>query len=108
MVEGNVGDYRERQADGSTTYRAFVDPSGGSEDSFTVAISHRDRKNDLVVIDAVRERVPPFSPAQVVEDFAALLKSYRISKVTGDHYAGEFPRELFRKHGISLRIVEAD
>ena len=104
VVEGNVGDYRERQADGSTTYRAFVDPSGGSEDSFTLAISHRDRKNDLVIIDAIRERVPPFSPEQVVEDFAALLKSYRIGKVTGDHYAGEFPRELFRKHGISYEL----
>ena len=56
------------------------------------------------MIDAVRERVPPFSPEQVVDDFAALCKSYRISKVTGDHYAGEFPRELFRKHSISYEV----
>jgi hypothetical protein len=99
VVEACVGDYREQQHVAGITYRAFVDPSGGSEDSFTLAISHRDRKNDLVVIDAVRERHPPFSPEQVVEDFAALCKAFYITKVTGDHYAGEFPRELFRKHG---------
>jgi hypothetical protein len=104
VVEACVGDYREQQHVAGTTYAAFVDPSGGSEDSFTLAISHRDRKNDLVVIDAVRERHPPFSPEQVVEDFAALCKAFHITKVTGDHYAGEFPRELFRKHHISYEL----
>jgi hypothetical protein len=104
VVEGCVGDYREQQAAANTTYRCFVDPSGGSEDSFTLAISHRDRRNDLVIIDCVRERVPPFSPEQVVADFAALCQSYRVANVVGDHYAGEFPRELFRKHGISYEV----
>src|SRR5206468_2392083 len=28
-------------------------------------------------------------------------KSYRISKVVGDRYAGEWPAEAFRRHGIS-------
>jgi hypothetical protein len=103
-VEACIGDHREMQHIAGTTYRAFVDPSGGSEDSFTLAVSHRDRKNDRIVIDAVRERRPPFSPEQVVEDFAVLLKSYGVTKVTGDHYAGEFPRELFRKHGIAYEV----
>jgi hypothetical protein len=40
----------------------------------------------------------------VVEDFAALCKAFYITKVTGDHYAGEFPRELFRKHGIGYEL----
>ncbi len=44
--------------------------------------------------------LPPFSPEGVVAEFVDLLKSYRISKVTGDRYAGEWPREAFRKHGI--------
>jgi hypothetical protein len=57
-----------------------------------------------VVIDAVREVRPPFSPEQVIGDFVALLKSYRITRVTGDRYAGEFPRELFRKHGIGYEL----
>jgi hypothetical protein len=36
----------------------------------------------------------------VVGEFSALLKSYRVSKITGDRYAGEWLREHFRKHGI--------
>jgi hypothetical protein len=42
----------------------------------------------------------------VVHDFAALLKSHRVSRVTGDRYAGEFPRELFRKHGIAYDLAK--
>jgi len=82
-----------------TSYVAFVDPSGGSSDSMTLAIGHR-APDGRAVVDVVRERRPPFSPESVVEEFAALLKSYGVSKVTGDRYAGEWPRERFREHGI--------
>jgi hypothetical protein len=105
VVEGCVGDYREMMPAKDTHYRAFVDPSGGSADSFTLAISHRDR-DKRIVIDAIRERHPPFSPADVVDEFAALTKSYRATRVVGDKYAGEFPRELFRKHGIDYVPAE--
>src|SRR5262245_51012449 len=81
-----------------TSYVAFCDPSGGSSDSFTLAIAHRD-KDDRCVLDVVREARPPFSPEQTVETFAALLNSYGILRVGGDKYAGEWPREQFRKHG---------
>jgi hypothetical protein len=63
-----------------------------------MAVSHRE--NDVVVIDALREVKPPFSPEGVVREFAKLLKSYRITTVRGDRYAGEWPREQFRKRGI--------
>jgi hypothetical protein len=43
---------------------------------------------------------PPFSPDAVIDEFAALVRSYGIARVCGDKYAGEFPRELFRKKGI--------
>lgn len=79
-------------------YFGFVDPSGGSKDAFTMAIAHRD--SDKVVIDAIRSRKPPFSPEAVVEEFCTLLKSYRIHQVTGDRYAGEWPREQFSKRGV--------
>ena len=52
----------------------------------------------------MREIRPPFSPDQVVEEFAALLKSYGISRVTGDAYAGEWPRERFASHGITYDV----
>ena len=80
-------------------YNAFVDPSGGSADSMTLAISHLE--NETAVLDAVREVKPPFSPESVVTDFAALLKQYDVSTVTGDRYAGEWPRERFAVHGIA-------
>jgi hypothetical protein len=85
-------------------YLAFVDPSGGSSDSMTLAIAHGE--GERVVIDCVREQRAPFSPDAVVQDFAALLKSYRISVVTGDRYGGEWPAERFRVHGISYQPSE--
>jgi hypothetical protein len=36
----------------------------------------------------------------VVEDFSSVFKLYGIRKVLGDKYAGEWPREQFKKHGI--------
>src|SRR5215813_827635 len=91
-------DVRERAPMQSVRYYAFVDPSGGSADSMSLAIGHRE--DDIVVVDALREIKPPFSPESVVGEFSALLKSYRVSKITGDRYAGEWPRERFREHGI--------
>jgi hypothetical protein len=57
-------------------------------------------------VDAVREVKPPFSPESVVGEFSALLKSYRVSKITGDRYAGDWPRERFREHGISYEPAQ--
>jgi hypothetical protein len=54
-----------------------------------------------VVLDYLSARKPPFSPEQVVEEFCATLEAYGVQVVTGDRYGGEWPREQFRKHGIS-------
>jgi hypothetical protein len=89
----------------SISYVGFTDPSGGSNDSFTVAIAHRD-DDGRSILDAVRERRPPFSPDDVVEEFAALLAAYRICAVSGDRYAGEWPRERFREHGVDYQVAE--
>jgi len=86
------------------SYTGFADPSGGSSDGFTVAVSHFEK--DKRVLDVVREMRPPFSPERVVEEYAALLKVYNIPIVVGDRYAGEWPREQFRKHGIDYRPSE--
>ncbi len=81
-----------------TQYMAFVDPSGGAADSFTLGMAHNDQGR--LVLDVLREAKPPFSPESVVADYAALLHRYRVASVTGDRYAGEWPREQFRKQGI--------
>jgi hypothetical protein len=101
VVADAVGDYVELAPAALRRYHGFVDPSGGSGgDSFTLAISHRD--DDSVVIDAVRERRPPFSPGDVITEFSRLLKSYRVSKVTSDRFAGGFLPEQFAGHGINF------
>ena len=105
IVEGCVGDYREQLPVRGTRYAGFVDPSGGSEDAMTLAIAHKTTGPDgRVIVDAVREVRPPFSPSAVVDDFAALLQRYGISRVVGDHYGGEFVKEPFRRHGISYEV----
>src|SRR5262249_38866666 len=73
-----VPDRHELLPVSGTTYEAFVDPSGGSADAMTLAIAHRDLQTSRGVLDAVRERRPPFSPETVVEEFSILLKSYGI------------------------------
>jgi hypothetical protein len=94
----------ERAPLSSLRYFGFVDPSGGSQDSMTLAVCHRE--DNRGVLDAIREARPPFSPDAVTQEFAQLLKSYRVSTVTGDRYGGEFPRELFRKWSINYSPSE--
>jgi hypothetical protein len=85
-------------------YRAFVDPSGGSSDAMTLAIGHRE--NGTIILDALRESKPPFSPAQVVEEYSSLLGRYGVHEVTGDRYGGDWPREQFRKNGIRYEVAD--
>jgi len=86
-------------------YVAFTDPSGGSQDSFALAIAHTEK--GTAILDVVREVRPPFSPDSVVAEFAATLRDYGIAEVVGDRYAGEWPRERFRAHGIAYKPSEA-
>jgi hypothetical protein len=91
----------ERPPTPNATYSAFCDPSGGSgSDSMTLAIGHMDHGKQTVVVDLLRERKPPFSPEHVVEEFSKVLKTYRLSKVIGDKFAGGFPPEQFRRFSI--------
>jgi hypothetical protein len=86
------------------TYHAFCDPSGGSNDSMTMAIAHRE--GEAIVLDCVGERKAPFSPDGVVAEFAETFKQYRTTIIVGDRYAGEWPRERFAAHGITYRSSE--
>jgi hypothetical protein len=95
---------RERAPLPDADYMGFVDPSGGSADSMTLAVAHKE--GDVVVIDALRERKPPFSPDAVVDEFAALLASYRITKVSGNRYAGLWPTERFAARNVTYEAAE--
>ncbi len=85
-------------------YVAFVDPSGGSQDSFTLAIAHAE--GERAVLDVVREVRPRFSPDDVCREFAAVLKTYHVFSVQGDHYSAEWVRERFQTHGVTYRSAE--
>ena len=54
----------------------------------------------------MRERRPPFSPEAVTEEYAELIKKYRCTKVYGDRYGGEWPREQFQKYGVNYEPAE--
>ncbi len=84
-------------------YVAFTDPSGGRKDAFTIAVAHKDGEG--CVVDLVRAWTPPFNPSGVVAECAELLKAYRVTKVTGDRYAGEWPREAFRSEGVRYDLA---
>ena len=88
----------------SNTYAAFADPSGGSSDSFTLAIGHSEDGDR--VLDVLREWRAPFQPEEVVKECSDTMKEYRVSKVRGDHYAGNWPKERFRKNGIVYEPCE--
>jgi hypothetical protein len=101
-VEACVGDYRELPPQPGIVYFCFLDAASGSEngDSYAIAIGYRE--SDQIIISAVREIVPPFSPASVVCDtLVPLCKAYRIDgKIYGDNYAGNFCKELVHKAGL--------
>jgi hypothetical protein len=85
-------------------YVAFADPSGGSNDSFALAVSHAEPQRDgqaVVVLDHLSERRPPFDAEQTVREFAATLHRYKIGVVCGDKYAGEWPSQAFARHGVA-------
>jgi hypothetical protein len=103
-AEACVDDGVFERPPGNFNYVAFTDPSGGSVDGFTLAISHRE--GNQTILDCIRERLPRFSPAEVVDEFSSLLKTYRVGTVHGDKYGGEFPRELFQKRGITYQPSE--
>jgi hypothetical protein len=96
----------ERAPAPRVSYVGFVDPSGGSADSFTAAVAHRE--DDKLVLDAAREIRPPFSPEAATAELASFLRRYRVSTVRGDRYAGMWPREAFSRHGVRYETSDRD
>jgi hypothetical protein len=101
-----VSGRRELLPVGDVRYSAFADPSGGRRDAFAIAVAHRD--GDRIVVDCVRAWEPQFDPTSVVAEAATVLKTYRCNAITGDRYAGEWPREAFRSHRIEYSVTAMD
>lgn len=84
-------------------YFSFTDPAGGGKDEFTMTIGHRE-KDERIVIDVLRGRHGV--PAQIVKEYADLMRSYQIYETTLDRYAGSWPSDEFEKHGIRCTTSE--
>jgi hypothetical protein len=84
----------------AATYSGFFDPAAGTgSDSAALAIGHADA-DGTIVIDALREWRPPFSPETVVSEAAPLLHSYGTTRIVGDRWAGLWSVEPFAKRGV--------
>jgi hypothetical protein len=105
-----VADRRELAPVPGTYYQAFVDVAGGSgKDSFSLAVGHTVVGSDSEVrgvVDALRIWKPPFNPSGVVAEAAIFLKAYGVYEITGDRYAGEWPREAFRAQNIHYELSD--
>ena len=82
----------------------FVDPSGGGQDSYCLAIAHLE--GEAVVLDCLREVKPPLDPAVTTGELAAVARSYGLSAAAGDRYGGQWPAEVWRSHGIAYQFSE--
>jgi hypothetical protein len=92
---------------GGVTYGGFLDFAGGGGaggDSAVAAVAHAEEHDGVLVavLDALREIRPPFSPEQACADFASFFSSYGVAQAVSDRWAGQFPIEGMRRHGIAV------
>jgi hypothetical protein len=84
--------------DGATRYVAFADMSGGRGDDSAIAIAHREEKR--VVLDLLRVWKAPHDPQVVVKEAVDELRNYKVRRVMGDNYSGEWVASAFKARGI--------
>lgn len=81
------------------SYKCFVDVAGGGgRDSFAYAIGHVEKER--IVIDLVRSRTPKFNPDEVTAQCCELLKGYKIGRVCGDKFSGDYASSAYMKRGV--------
>ena len=93
----------ERAPQSDTKYVAFCDASSGVSDSFAIAIASRGPPH---MLHLVRERKPRFVPAQIIAEYAELLKAYNITAIQSDKYAIGFHADEWKQHGIKFVACE--
>jgi hypothetical protein len=100
----------ERPPQPGVHYIAFADPAGGTgKDSFALAVAHVE--NDAarsVVIDLIRERKPRFVAADVIAEFAAILRTYRIASIRSDRFGGGLTSDDWTRNGVTFQGSVAD
>jgi hypothetical protein len=95
----------ERPPQPDVHYVAFADPAGGTgQDSFALAIAHTESDAARsVVIDLIRERKPRFVAADVIAEFAAILRTYRIASIWSDRFGGGLTSDDWTRNGVTFQ-----
>ena len=107
LVEGLVDQKVEvRPPVPRVAYRSGCDPSGGSKDSFTLAICHNEAS--MNVVDCIVEIRSPFNPTTATAQIAETLKSYGLKETVGDRYAAAWVVDAFAKCGIKYTHSDKD
>ncbi len=90
-------------------YFAHCDAAGGAGDgdSFTISIGHKAPDGRLIV-DLVRGEIGRFNPADVVANYASLLREYRIGSIVGDRFASGWTSGAFAERGITYQVSDAN
>lgn len=86
-----------------TPYVAFIDPSGGRSDAMVLAIGHKredPKRGRVIVLDRLKTFKAPFVPSKAIEEAIGICREYRIHKIHGDRFGGEWPREGLTGAGI--------
>lgn len=87
-------------------YLAFADPSGGGTDQFTLAIAHFDTATGKGVLDSLKAWKAPTPLSTIIEEVVDHLKSYNLDRLTGDHYAGDWPKDMFAVRKVHYQTAE--
>lgn len=105
VVAAMTGPPTQRSFDPKQQYCAFVDAAGGGANEMTLSIFHQEKKDTgpLFVQDVLLGEIAA-RPEETVERFVAKLREFGIRSVTGDAYAGEWPREQFNKRGVTYYV----
>lgn len=88
-------------------YSCFIDAStGAGGDLFAAAIGHLRDNGDIMVVDAIRNVQPKFSPENVVTEIAELCHGYGVTTVYSDAFASGFVTELVVKNGLRHEFIK--
>jgi hypothetical protein len=98
----------ERPPERGIRYVAYADAASGTgRDSFALAIGHAlyDAAR-TITIDLLRERKPRFVAADVIAEYARILRTYGIGEIVSDNYAAGFSADEWARNGIRFRACD--
>ena len=95
----------ERPPVRGVVYFAFADAASGTgKDSFALAIAHAENTGGnappTIVVDLVRERRPRFVAADVIREYAEILRGYNIASIMSDNFGAGLTSDDWRRNDL--------